>query len=111
MHPVSKVEVRYEPQPKNAFSFRVNDEDLYSLTKEEVDFDPSKTEPLNVSLKVNEIEAISAEIPYIIDEVEDRIQSALGMNQLSCLEINHLKATSWVANEFLDLLTCYDMPE
>ena len=78
--PISKVEVRYEPHPKNTFLFRVNDEDLYSLTKEEVDFDPSKTEPLNVTLKVNEIEAISALMPYIIDEVEDKIQSALGMN-------------------------------
>ena len=49
----------YEPQPKNIFTFRVNDEDLYSLTKEEVDFDPSKTELLKVDLKVNEVEAIS----------------------------------------------------
>ena len=63
----------YEPQPKNKFIFRVNDEDLYSLTKEEVDFDPSKTESLEVYLIVNEIEAISCSIPYIIDEVEDRI--------------------------------------
>ena len=78
--PISKVEVRYEPQPKNKFAFRVNDVDLYSLTKEEVDFDPSKTEPLKVTLKVNEIEAISGSMPYIIDEVEDRIQSALGMS-------------------------------
>ena len=111
MHPISKVEVRYEPQPKNKFTFRVNDEDLYSLTKEEVDFDPSKTESLSVSLIVNETEAISGSMPYIIDEVEDRIQTALGISQLSCLEIQRLDAKSWVANEFLDLLTCYDMPE
>ena len=111
MHPISKVEVRYEPHPKNSFTFKVNDEDLYSLTKEEVDFDPSKTEPLNVKLKVNEIEANSGSMPWIIDEVEERIQSALGMNQLSSLDIQELNATSWVANEFLDLLTCYDMPE
>ena len=43
-NPISKVELSYEPQPKNTFSFRVNDLDLYSLTKEEVDFDPAKTE-------------------------------------------------------------------
>ena len=111
MHPISKVEVRYEPHPKNRFTFRVNDEDLYSLTKEEVDYDPSKTEPLNVKLKINEIYAISDSMPYIIDEVEDRIQSTLGMSQLSCLDIRNLNVPSWVANEFLDLLTCYDMPE
>ena len=80
MHPVAKVSVSYEPHPKNSFTFRVNDEDLYSLTKEEVDFDPSKTESLDVILKVNEIEAISGSMPYIIDEVEDRIQSALGIS-------------------------------
>ena len=73
MHPVSKVEVSYEPHPKNKFTFRVNDEDLYSLTKEEVDFDPSKTETLNVDLKVNENEVISVSMPYIIEDVEDRI--------------------------------------
>ena len=33
------------------------------------------------------------------------------MNQLSCLKISYLDAKSWVANEFLDLLTCYDLPE
>ena len=55
--------------------FRVNDEDLYSLTKEEVDFDPSKTESLRVSLVVNEILTINkyAPVPFIIDEVDDRI--------------------------------------
>ena len=73
MHPVTKVSVSYEPQPKNIFTFRVNDEELYSLTKEEVDFDPSKTESLGVELRVNEIEAISGYMPYIIDDVEDRI--------------------------------------
>ena len=50
-------------------------------------------------------------MPYIIDEVEERIQTALGINQLSCLEIEGLNAKSWVANEFLDVLTCYDLPE
>ena len=50
-------------------------------------------------------------MPWIIDEVEERIQSALGMNQLTCLEIGSLDCKSWIANEFLDVLTCYDMPE
>ena len=87
MHPVVKVSVSYEPQPKNIFTFRVNDEDLYSLTKEEVDFDPSKTEILKVILKVNNIEAIPREAAWIIDDVDERIQSVLGLSQLSCLEI------------------------
>ena len=102
----------YEPKPKNIFVFRVNGEDLYSLTKEEVDFDPSKIESLKVTLKVNDIEAISDFMSYIIEDVEEKIQSALGTNQLSCLEIHEiLHCKPWVLNEFLDLLTCYDIPE
>ena len=101
----------YEPSPKNTFTFKVNDEDLYSLKKEEVDFDPSKTEQLAVNLKINGAEVISVCMPWIIDEVEERIQSALGFNQLTCLEIKSLDCMSWIANEFIDVLTCYDMPE
>ena len=41
LHPLAKVWVDYLPQPKNTFFFKVNDEDIYSLKKEEVDFDPS----------------------------------------------------------------------
>ena len=58
---------------KNKFTFKVNDEDIYSLTKEEVDFDPSKTETLATNLKINEIQAISDSMPWIIDEVEEKI--------------------------------------
>ena len=39
--PLVKVSVDYEPQPKNSFTFRVNDEDIYSLVKEEADYDPT----------------------------------------------------------------------
>ena len=67
LHPLTKVWVDYEPQPKNTFTFRVNDNDIYSLVKEEVDYDPSKTETLRLeSLKINEIEAISISMPFII---------------------------------------------
>ena len=45
--PITKVQVDYD-QPKNTFKFKVNDEDVYSLVKEEVDFDPSKIEDLDV---------------------------------------------------------------
>ena len=32
--PITKVEVDFEPQPKNTFKFRVNGEDIYSLVQE-----------------------------------------------------------------------------
>ena len=53
LHPLTKVWVDYEPQPKNRFVIKVNDADIYNLVKEEVDFDPSRTETLNVHLKIN----------------------------------------------------------
>ena len=71
--PISKVSVNYLPQPKNTFIFTVNGADVYNLVKEEVDYDPSKTEALSVTLKVNGKEAISGSMPWIIDEVEDKI--------------------------------------
>ena len=52
---LTKVWVNYEPLPKNTFIIKVNDNDYYSLVKEEVDYDPSKTEALIVSsLKIND---------------------------------------------------------
>ena len=60
LSPISKVSVDYKPKPNNNFVFRVNDADVYNLVKEEVDFDPTKTEVLKLRyLKVNDIEAIS----------------------------------------------------
>ena len=53
LSPISKVWVNFELQPKNTFIFKVNDADVYSLVKEEVDFDPSKIETLSVALNVN----------------------------------------------------------
>lgn len=50
-------------------------------------------------------------MPWIIDEVEDKIQAALGMEQLSSLYISNLNCKSWVTNEFLDLMCSYDLPE
>ena len=32
--PLVKVQVDYEPQPKNTFKFLINDEDIYSLIQE-----------------------------------------------------------------------------
>ena len=56
----------------------VNGENVHNLVKEEVEYDPSKTEALNVYLTVNDTVAISGSTPWIIEEVEDTIQSALG---------------------------------
>lgn len=50
-------------------------------------------------------------MPWYIEELEDKVQTALGMNNLTCLDIDNLNCKSWVANEFLDNLTCYDLPE
>ena len=41
LHPLTKVWVDYEPMPKNTFTIRVNDADIYTLVKEEADFDPT----------------------------------------------------------------------
>ena len=87
--------------------------------KEEVDFDPTKTETLSVYLNINDQKnskgqrewAISGNTPWIINDVEEKIQTALGMDHLNCLLIFSLNCKSWVANEFLDVLTCYDLAE
>ena len=81
--------------------------------KEEVDYDPTKTETLNVKLKINDKKefALSGNIPWIIEDVEDKIQTALGMQHLTKLNISNLNCKSWVANEFLDMLCSYDIPE
>ena len=55
LSPLTKVWVDFEPLPKNTFIFRVNDNDIYSLVKEEADYDPTKTETLFIDLKVNDI--------------------------------------------------------
>ena len=50
-------------------------------------------------------------MPWIIDDVEDKIQIALGMEHFTSLNIEYLNCKSWVANEFLDMLCFYDTPE
>ena len=104
--------VIYEPHPKNIFVIKVNGEDIYSLIKEELDFDPTKTETLKVYyLKVNDIVAISGPMPWIINDVEEKIQDALGMGHLHSIDIRNLETKSFIANELLDALSCYDLPE
>ena len=50
-------------------------------------------------------------MPWIIEDIESKIQSALGMEQLTSLNIESLKSKSWVANKFLDDLCNYDLPD
>ena len=111
--------VDYEPQPKNSFKIMINDADFYSLVKEEADFDPTKTEGLHVVLNINdqkdnngeEVNAIDGSMPWIIDDVSDKFETALGMENLTSLFISSLDCKSWVANEFLDLMCSNDLPE
>ena len=53
LNPLTKVWVDYEPLPKNNFIIRINDAEFFALVKEEVDYDPSKTESLFVKLNIN----------------------------------------------------------
>ena len=54
--------------------------------KEEVDYDPTKIEELNVKLCINDKKeydneptlVIDRSMPWIIEEIESKIQSALG---------------------------------
>ena len=50
-------------------------------------------------------------MPWIIDDVSDKVESALGMGHLTSLHIENLECKSWVANEFFDLMCSYDLPE
>ena len=83
---------------------RVNDADFFTLVKEEVDYDPSKTETLNVILFINDKLAIGGNMPWIAEDVSDKVESTLGMGHLTSLHFKWLSCKSWVANEFLDLM-------
>ena len=45
--------------------------------------------------------------PWIVEDVEEKISTALGANQLTCVRIHELVGKAVVPNEFLDLLTFY----
>ena len=87
--------------------------------KEDVNYDPTKTESLKVNLNINDkkdcfgnpVYFIRGSLPWIIDDVEDKIQTVLGTINLTSLDISELECKSLVANEFLDLLCSYDMNE
>ena len=93
LHPLVKVWVDYEPMPKNYFLIRINDADLFTLVKEEVDYDPSKTENILVYIQINDKKNNNGQtewtnfgnMPWIIDDVSDKVESALGMGNLTSL--------------------------
>ena len=86
-------------KPKNRFVIRVNDADIYCLLKEEVDYDPTKTEELYVCLIINDQKendgeekwAIEKSMPWIIQDVDEKVERALGTNHLTSLYILDLK--------------------
>ena len=86
LHPLIKVWVEYLPLPKNTFVIKVNDDDVYSLPKEEVDYDPTKTETLKVrELRVNDQRTASGSMPWIIDDICNKVEDALGLDPLTSL--------------------------
>ena len=111
LYPLTKVWVDYLTLPKNTFLIKVNDDDIYSLVKEEPDFDPTKTLTLEVDLDINEKETISGSVSWIVDEVSEKVENALGLQRLTDLRIVGLNCESLVANEFLGLMCCFDLPE
>ena len=50
-------------------------------------------------------------MPWIIDDIEDKIQTSLGIGHLNSIEIESLDCKLWIANELIDLLCCYELPE
>ena len=86
--PVKKVWVDYLPPPKNEFILKVNDFDYYTLVKEEIDFDPSQIESFKcLSLKLNEVEAHSGVMPWVLEEVEEKMNRVYQGKSLESLEI------------------------
>ena len=50
-------------------------------------------------------------MPWIIEDVYDKVEIAIGMEQLTSLYINYLNCKSQVVNEFLDLMCSYEIQE
>ena len=108
--PVKKVWADYLPPPKNEFILKVNDFDYYTLVKEEIDFDPTQIELFKCEkLVLNEVEALSGQVPWVIEEVEEKINKVYQGKQLESLEIVGLDCKSNVANETFDLMAGLDL--
>ena len=65
---LSKVEADYLPPPKNQFMIKVNGDEYYTLIKEEFGVDLSQVEFFRCeNLKVNDDDAFSGSMPWILD--------------------------------------------
>lgn len=72
--PLKKVWVNYLPLPDNKFIIQVNGYDYYTLVKEDIDFEPSKVEVFKCkSLLLNDVEAHKGSMPWILHDVELKI--------------------------------------
>ena len=50
--------------------------------------------------------------PWIADDIEDKIDSAIGSTPIHSLTIPIIEETkSWVFNQFIDLLVCQDIAD
>ena len=48
---------------------------------------------------------------WIVDDIEDKIQSAMGIDQLYSLRIMKMYCDSNVSNEFFNFFICHDLPD
>ena len=48
---------------------------------------------------------------WVIDEVSEKIESALGMDHLTSIEVSCITCSSTAANELFDLLCGFDITE
>ena len=78
---------------------------------EEVDFDPSRIESLDVRLQVNDTKVINGVVPWFVDEVNEKICRALGDDLPHSFSISGLSSKSMVAVEFLDALVSREFPD
>ena len=83
------------PPPKNQFVLKVNDCDYYTLIKEEVDYDPSQFESFGcVKLVLNEVEALTGNIAWDIEQFESKINQVYQGKPLDSLEIVEMDCKS-----------------
>ena len=93
--PVTKVSADYLPPPKNQFLIKVNDEDYYALTKEELDYDPAKFESFSCKkFELNDVEAISGWMTWDNEEVEQKINQVYQGKPLESFTIYQLDCKS-----------------
>ena len=110
--PLYEVEVDYFPPPKNEFIVKVNVHDYYTYPKEYVDFNPSIIEVFKCkSLKLNDDEAHNGSMPWILEIVEDTMNSVYKGLPLESLEVIELDCKSTVVNLFFDLMASQDLKD